>query len=76
MAIKRFDIQARGFGVMLERVPDPYGDCVDADVAQELYDAAVELLNRLEADKDVITKDWWVSERNKLATAIIKIRGE
>ena len=55
---------------------ETYGLVNKHDYAQELYDAAVGLLNRLEADKDVITKDWWASERNKLATAIIKIRGE
>ena len=76
MTIKRFFVVPEDSYVTLEDVYDKDGDCVDADAAQELYDAAVELLNRLEADKDVITKDWWVSERNKLATAIIKIRGE
>ena len=76
MTIKRFFVVPEDSCVTSEDVYDKDGDCVDADAAQELYDAAVELLNRLEADKDVITKDWWVSERNKLATAIIKIRGE
>lgn len=76
MTIKRFFVVPEDSYVTLEDVYNEYGDCVDADMAQELYDTAVELLNRLEADKDVITKDWWVSERNKLATAIIKIRGE
>ena len=76
MTIKRFFVVPEDSYVTLEDVYNEYGDYVDADVAQELYDASVELLNRLEADKDIITKDWWVSERNKLATAIIKIRSE
>ena len=48
----------------------------DREAIVELYNASVELLNRLEADKDVIAKDLWVSERNKLATAVIKVRGK
>jgi len=76
MTIKRFFIIPDDSCVTLEDVYDKDGDCVDADMAQQLYDAAVELLNRLEADKDVVGKGWWVSERNKLATVIIKIRGE
>ena len=76
MAIKRFFIIPDDSCVTLEDIYDKEGDCVDADMAQDLYDAAVELLNQLEADRDIVAKGWWVSERNKLATAIIKIRGE
>ena len=78
MTIKRFDIELNPdeYCIRMETVDDTEGAYTDADTAQELYDAAVELLKWLDADKDVITKDWWVSERNRLATAIIKIRGE
>ena len=75
MTIKRFDI-ITDIDRLYIHTESIHGAYTDADAAQELYDASVELLNRLEADKDIITKDWWASERNKLATAIIKIRGE
>jgi hypothetical protein len=40
----------------------------------DLLKAATNLLNRLEADKDVIEKGWWKSERDNLAECIIKER--
>jgi hypothetical protein len=40
----------------------------------DLLKAAINLLNRLEADKDVIEKGWWKGERDALAECIIKER--
>jgi hypothetical protein len=41
----------------------------------DLLKTSINLLNRLEADKNVIENGWWKGERDALAECIIKERG-
>lgn len=44
--------------------------------APEMYEALFNLLNRLDADKDVWEKGWWKEEREAAYLAVRKARGE
>lgn len=41
-----------------------------------MYEALFNLLNRLDADKDVWEKGWWKEEREAAYLAVRKARGE